>query len=259
MFGPHAHLLTSLIRREVAARYRGSVLGVSWTLLQPLLMLALYTFVFSGVMKARWGTGEGGHGDFALMLFSGLILHTFFAECLTRFPPLMLQHTSYVTKIRFPLQILPVAVVGSAAFHLLVATLLLLPAMALLGMMPPVTLLLFPLVLLPFVLLTLGLGWWLAALGVYLRDIGQMMGMVTTALLFLSPILYPLSLLPEGLRPWVMLNPLTIPVESFRSVMIAGAAPSLLPLLLYTVAALLVAGSGYGFFQKARRGFADVL
>ena len=259
-------LITALIRREVVGRYRGSALGIVWSLLTPLFMLAVYTWVFGTVFQARWVAAPGAAadvapstGEFAIILFVGLIVFQLFAEVVNRAPGLILANANYVKKVVFPLEILPVVALGAALFHAAVSLVVLAGFMLAVHATIPITALLLPIVLAPFALLILGLGWFLASLGVYLRDIGQLLGTVVTALMFVSPIFFPLSALPEWLRPWVALNPIALPVELARDVLIFGRAPDLTGIAVYSLVAALVAALGYMWFQKTRRGFADVV
>lgn len=254
-------LLHEMTRREVVGRYKGSVVGLLWSFLNPLLMLAVYTFVFSVVFKARWnpaGAEPESRGLFAVLLFSGLIVHGLFAEVLNRAPLLLLSNVNYVKKIVFPLEVLPAVTLGAALFHCGVSVIVLLLAVGLFGTLHW-TVVLLPLVLLPLVLFTLGLALALASLGVYLRDVGQTMGIFTTLLLFLSPVFFPVSALPEALRPWMMMNPLTFIIEQTRNVLIWGRTLDWSTWAVYLVVALLTAWLGFAWFQKTRKGFADVL
>jgi lipopolysaccharide transport system permease protein len=260
MLWRHSHLLAQLVRRDVAGRYRGSLLGMLWSFLNPLLSLAVYTFAFGVVFKARW---SGGRADslleFALMLFAGLIVYTLFAECATRAPGIVLAHPSYVKKVVFPLELLPLMLVGSALFHAAASLAILLPGVALAYGGVPWTAALFPLVILPVALLALAAAWVLASLGVYLRDIGQAIGVFVGALLFLSPVFFPLAALPPAVRPWVALNPLAFPIEQARRVLLLGELPDWAGVGLYSAAALLAAAAGCAWFRRTKRGFADVL
>lgn len=260
----HMALLRQLIRRDVVQRYRGTALGMLWPFMQPLLMLSVYTFVFTVVFKARWqqpvgDTGGGGSVLFALTLYAGLLVHQWFAECLNRSPAIILQHTGFVKKIVFPLEILPMVVIGSGGVHLLIGLGLLTVALTFSGGLAWSTCWLLPLVLFPFACLLAGLCWGLAALGVYVRDIGQLTGLLATVCLFLGPIFYPLSSLPETIQPLLLLNPLTYPVEAVRDVLMWGELPGMRGTLLYTAVSLMTLWAGYAFFQLTRRGFADVL
>jgi lipopolysaccharide transport system permease protein len=263
------HLILTLVRREIAGRYRGSMFGILWSLLTPLFMLAVYTFVFGVVLRARWQSVSGGGAqdaaaqpttaEFAIILFAGLIVFQLFSEVVLRAPTLVLGNANYVKKVVFPLQILPVVSLGSALFHAGVSLVVLLGFMlAVDGAIPP-TALLLPIVIIQFCLMILGIAWFLSALGVYYRDISQILGTLVTALMFLSPIFFPLSALPEWIRGWIGLNPVSLPVEQTRALLIFGSMPDLLGLAAYTVAALAVAVLGYAWFQKTRKGFADVL
>jgi len=256
----HRQLIVGMTKREIIGRYKGSVLGLFWSLVQPLFMLALYTLVFSGVFNARLSTSPTqNHIEFALILFVGLILHGFFTEVLGRAPMQIISNTNYVKKIVFPLHILPVINLGIALFQGLVSLGVLLAAILLLRGHLPLSVAYLPLVLLPFILITLGLAWLLTSLGVYLRDIGQGIGMLLTVLLFASPVFYPLSALPPALQEALMLNPLTVAIEETRRILLDGQSPHWDILGIYSIAGLVITWAGYAWFQKTRRGFANVL
>ena len=253
-------LISQMTRREVAGRYKGSVMGLAWSFFNPVFMLAVYTFVFSVVFKARWGVGgEESKTQFAVVLFVGMIVHGLLAEVLNRAPGLILGNVNYVKKVVFPLEILPVVSMGAALFHSLVSLGVLLIAFALFNGYLHSTAVLIPLVVLPLVILTLGVAWILASLGVFLRDVGQTISLITTVMLFLAPVFYPITALPEEMRPWIMANPLTFIIEQAREVLIWGRRPNWGGLGIYTLAATAVAWVGYAWFQKTRKGFADVL
>ncbi|MBZ9845831.1 ABC transporter permease [Mesorhizobium sp. CA5] len=257
-------LITSLVRREIVGRYRGSALGLMWSLLNPLFMLAVYTFVFGVVMKSRWTmpneqSATDSTGEYAVVLFCGLIVFQFFAEVVSLAPSLIVGNTNYVKKIVFPIQILPVVSAGAALFHVVVSLLVLLAFAYVVFGHIPLTVFLAPLAFMPLVVLVLGMAWVLASVGVYFRDMGQIVAPLVTATMFLSPVFFQRTALPTWLQPWLSLNPLAIPVESFRNVVIFGVQPDWAALGCYSLVAIVVAYLGYQFFQKTRRGFADVL
>ena len=253
-------LIVQMAKREVVGRYKGSAMGLLWSFLNPIFMLVVYTFVFSVVFKARWGVGEDEtKTQFAIVLFVGMIVHGLFAEVLNRAPGLILSNVNYVKKVVFPLDILPVISMGAALFHSLISLLVLLTAFFLINGYLHWTAIFIPLVLLPLVILTLGLAWILASLGVFLRDVGQTIGIVMTVTLFCSPVFYPITALPEIYRPWLMANPLTFIIEQARAVLIFGQIPNWAGLVTYILVAMLMAWIGYAWFQKTRKGFADVL
>ena len=255
----HRVLIWQLTRRDVVGRYRGSLLGLLWSFLNPIFMLAVYTFVFSVVFQARWGPASESKVEFAAVLFAGMIVHSLFAECLNRAPGLILGNVNYVKKVVFPLEILPWVAMGSALFHAAISVLVLLIFFAWTQHYLYWTALLLPVLLLPLVLFTMGLTWFLAATGVFLRDVGQTTGVVTTALLFLSPVFYPVSALPEAYRPLIYLNPLTFMIEQARGILLWGTMPDWSGLGAYLIFGFLTAWAGLFWFQKTRRGFADVL
>jgi lipopolysaccharide transport system permease protein len=247
--------------REVVGRYKGSVIGLFWSFLNPVLMLGVYTFVFSVVFKARWGIGgtEETKTQFAVVLFVGMIVHGLFAEVLNRAPGLILSNVNYVKKVVFPLEILPIVSMGAALFHNLVSLVVLLVAFVIFNGYLHWTVIFIPVVLLPLVILVLGLAWILASLGVFLRDVGQTIGIITTVMMFLSPVFFPITALPEEYRPIIMANPLTFIIEQSREVLIWGRLPNWVSLGIYMSVAVIIAWAGYIWFQKTRKGFADVL
>lgn len=255
----HAGLIRVSARREVLGRYQGSLLGLFWSFFNPLFMLAIYTFVFSVVFNARWGTGNDSKTEFALLLFSGLIVFNIFADCITRAPGLIVGNVNYVKKVVYPLEILPFTLLLSALFHGAISFAVWLLAYLVLFGLPHWTILYLPLILLPFLLFIMGLSWALAALGVYLRDIAQFVTVMTSMLMFLSPIFYPMSALPEDFRKIVLLNPLAIVIEMVRGVLYFGQTPDFIMLLVYWVLTAVCAWLGFALFQKTRKGFADVL
>ncbi|MGV6858706.1 MAG: ABC transporter permease [bacterium] len=245
--------------REVASRYKGSVFGLLWSFINPLILLAVYTFVFSFVFKTRWGTGSGSKVEFALALFAGLILHGFLSECINRAPYQIINNPSYVKKVVFPLETLSWVTLFSTLFHTAVSLLVWLIFFVAVYHTIHATMILLPLILLPLVFYALGLSWFLASLGVYLRDVNQITGIFSTLLLFMSPIFYPLSAIPEKYQIYLYLNPLTFIIEQARNVMMWGKMPDWAGLGLTFGISLAVAWAGYAWFQKTRRGFADVL
>ncbi|WP_114193601.1 ABC transporter permease [Edaphovirga cremea] len=255
------HLIYQMIKREVIGRYRGSFMGILWSFINPIFMLAVYTLVFSVVFKARWaGAAENeSKTQFAVILFVGLIVHGLFAEVLNRSPSLIISNVNYVKKVIFPLETLPLVAMGGVLFHSFISLVVLISAFFIFNGYVHWTLLFLPLVITPLIFLTLGLSWFLASLGVYVRDVGQTITILMTVMMFLSPVFYPITSLPEALRPVIMMNPLTFIIEQARAVLIWGKLPDFMGLGVYAVISLLVMWLGYAWFQKTRRGFADVL
>lgn len=247
-----------MVAREVSGRYRGSVLGFAWLVLTPILMLSVYTFIFSVVFEARWNVGVNRRGEFALILFSGLIVFQFFAECVLRASNLLTENVAYIKKVIFPLECLAWVAIGTAYFNLLVSTTVLLVAYAILIGVPPVESLLLPFVFLPLVLTTLGLVWLLSALGIYFRDLRQIVNVIVPILMFASPIFYPVSALPETFQPYIYLNPLTTIIEGVRTVLAMSDRFGMAEFLASVVIGWLAAWLALVVFMAVRRGFADV-
>jgi len=256
----HRQLIKQMAWREVTGRYKGSIIGLFWSFINPVLMLAVYTFVFSVIFKARWGIDDGdSKTSFALILFVGLIVHGLLAEVLNRAPSLIVSNVNYVKKVIFPLEVLPAISLIAALFHSMVSILVLLLILAAINFYLPWTVVLLPIVLLPLIILILGLSSILASLGVFIRDIGQTIGIITTVMLFLAPVFYPLSAMPEKYHPYILANPLTFIIEQSREVLIYGHLPNWSGLGIYMLIAIAIAWAGYAWFQKTRKGFADVL
>lgn len=253
------NLILQMVKREVIGRYRGSVLGLMWSFFNPILMLSVYTFVFGIIFKSRWRVGSSSKAEFALVLFSGLIIYNLFAECINRAPSLIISNVNYVKKVIFPLEILPWVAFGSALFHMIVSLLVWILFYILAYGIPPASFALFPIVLFPLMFLTMGLSWFLASIGTYLRDVGQIVGFLVMALLFLSPIFFPMSAIPVQYRNFIYVNPLSVIIEGARNVMMWGMPPAWFPFIIITAVSLFMAWLGFAWFQKTRKGFGDVL
>jgi len=252
-------LIFSLVKRDVVGRYKGSALGLLWSFFNPILMLSVYTFVFSVVFKARWTDASESRVEFALVLFAGLMVFNLFSECVTRAPNLVISNANYVKKVIFPLEVLPIVAMGSALFHFFINIAVWLVFCVVFFRIPGAQIVLLPVVLLPLLLITLGVSWFLASLGVYLRDVAQVAGVGVTVLMFLSPIFYPVEALPEAYRAAVGLSPLTAVVEQARDLMIWGRGLDWGMWGIHLAVSAAVGWAGFAWFQKTRRGFADVL
>lgn len=256
----HRSLIEQMVFREIAGRYKGSIFGIGWSFFNPILMLLVYTFVFSFVFKARWGvTSIDSEVDYALLIFVGLIIHSFFAEVLYKSPNLILCNTNFVKKVVFPLEVLTIIIFCVALLHTFISLLLVIIAFALLNGYLNWSVLYTPITLFPLLPMTLGISWFLASLGVYFRDIEQVIGSILMMLLFLAPVFYPLTSLPELPKNILFLNPITLPIQETRSVMLFGDTPNWAFLSIYTVISLIICWIGFWCFQKMRRGFADVI
>jgi len=258
-FWDNRFLIWQMTKRDVLGRYRGSVFGILWSFAVPLVMLGVYTFVFSFVFKARWGEETGTKSDFALFLFAGLIVYSLFSECTTRAAMVIPNHANYVKKVVFPLETLLWVTMGSALFHSLLSILVLLIGYITFHGALHWTTVFLPVVLFPLILFIMGTSWFLASMGAFIRDTSQFVGIITTVLLYMSPVFYPASILPDGLRPLLFLNPLTFIIEQARDVTIVGNTPAWFRLSLYTIVSFGVAWFGLLWFHKTRKGFADVV
>jgi lipopolysaccharide transport system permease protein len=252
------NLLASLVKRDIEARYRSSTLGRLWIIIFPLMMLGVYTSVFGGVFGARWGN-RGNLSDFVPMLYTGLMVHALFAETVSKAATLVTNNPNYVKKVIFPLELLPVASLLTALFNAAVSFILLIIMVFLLkGSLHP-TLILAPLVILPLVLYTIGIAWFIAALGVFLRDLEQIIGLAMSMLLFLSPVFYAADMAPQLAQVFLKLNPLTYPIEEMRNVVLLGQSLHVGAWLFNMLLSILVAWGGLWVFERSKPAFADVV
>lgn len=259
IYKQNKHLINQLVKRDVLQRYRGSYLGVLWSFVTPLFMLAIYTYFFGFVFNNRWGESASDNKfEFALILFCGLIVFNFFSEVVTKSPTLMINNTNLVKKVVFPLEVLSIVLMRSAFVHTLISVLILVTGLIIIGSVHW-TIVFLPLVLMPIVLFATGFSWFLSSLGVYIRDISQLIGLIMQALMFLSPIFYPISIIPENLRFVYYLNPLTYVVEDMRRILMWGQMPDWKFTILGIVLGIIIFFLGLVWFRKTKRGFADVL
>jgi lipopolysaccharide transport system permease protein len=254
----HRELLLELVKREFSGRYRGSFGGVAWSFAQPLFLLAVYTLAFGVILRMRWGFA-GGTGDYALMVFAGLIVFNAFAECLTTAPSLITSNANYVKKVVFPLELLPWVTAVTATGHALVGIAVWFAGYAVLYGAPHPAAALFPLVLICLFPLLLGVGWLLSALGVVVRDIGQLAALVSHALLFLTPIFYGIDAVPPLVQNILLANPLTFVVEQLRLVLYNGVVPSMAALAAYFALASVFAALTLAIFRRMRPRFAEMV
>ncbi|MBB6670624.1 ABC transporter permease [Cohnella nanjingensis] len=252
-------LIIQLVRREVASRYKGSFLGIIWSFITPLLMLLVYTFVFSLVFKSRWPGQSESQIEFALLIFSGMTMYNIFSEVVGKSSNLIPNNSNYVKKVVFPLAILPVVTLISTLIHAAISILILLCGLILFYNGIHLTVLLLPIVMLPMLLLTLGISWFVASIGVFFRDIGHLVNILLQVLMFLSPIFYPIESIPQSLRFLYYINPLSYTVEDARKVLVWGQTPNWVWIGTGSLIGLMIFILGYGWFQKTREGFSDVL
>jgi len=256
----HKGLLYALVKRDISARYRGSWLGLFWSVLNPILLLVVYYFVFTHVFKARLPQLYDGRDiAFSGFIFSGLIVYFLFSEVITRAPSVIQDNANYVKKVVFPIEVLPLVTVLSAAFNFVIAFVVLQGFLLISGEGIKLTSLMFPLIAVPYLLFLMGIAWFVSALAVYLRDVTYVVGFIATAMMFLSPVFYPPEVVPAGFRAVMFFNPLTYFIESFRMSVVAGVVPPADFMLIPAVIGIGTCVAGYAFFQRVRRGFADIL
>jgi lipopolysaccharide transport system permease protein len=255
----HFALIVQMAKRDVASRYRGSFMGLFWSFFNPLLMLGIYTFVFGVIFKARWDAQVTGHVAFALILFAGLNISTMFSECANKASTLITDNANFVKKVVFPLESLSWSVIGAALFHLLISTVALLVIELIAAHRVPWTVVLFPVVIAVYLPFVAGTVWLLASLGVFLRDLKQAVGIIANAMMFLAPILFPMSMIPEKYRFLLYLNPLTVIAMASQNVLFLGKPPRWDHLGMYFVVSGLFAWAAFVWFQRTRKGFADVI
>lgn len=256
----HRNLLYNLAKRETLGKYKESLFGSMWSILNPLLMLVIFTFVFTNIFKSRWGVAvDTGSISYSVILFAGLIIFNLFSECFGKAPTIIISNQNFVKKIVFPLEILPIAALLSALFQACISFAILLVFIAVEARSIPWTVFLLPIALAPFIIFLLGLMYWISATGVFVRDIGQTIGITTTGMMFISPIFFPATSFPEHWRFLAYYNPLTYPIEQTRNLLVFGNGVDWASWSLYILCASVFCALGYAWFQKLRTGFADVL
>jgi lipopolysaccharide transport system permease protein len=252
------YLLLQMVKREIAAKYKNSALGLFWAVLLPLVMLAVYSFVFQGVFKARW-PGQEIDADFALNVFAGLILFTFFSDAVGRAPGLISEQPNLVKKVVFPIELLAAVNVLNTLFYASISILVLVMGVLVFKQQLGLQIfMLFPLMVI-FAVLLLGLTLLLSAVGVYFQDLKHIVGMVITPLLFLSPVFYPVKAVPDSVQLVMYLNPLTIMIEQVREVVIGAGRVDFALLGVYSIVSVVVFLVGFTLFKSLKRGFSDVL
>jgi len=251
-------LIISLARRELVARYKGSILGIIWALLTPVVMITIFTFIFAEIFGARFGSSNSPW-DYALYLFCGLLPWTMFQETVQQSATVIVTHANLVKRVVFPLETLPLALTLTSLINQLFGTVALLIAIVAIRHELHASLVWLPVLLVPQLILTLGAAWLIAALGVFLRDTAQGIALLLMAWMFLTPIIYPESAVPERYRLFTNANPFTALVRSYRRILLEGTAPHWPSLAYFSVFALVLFGFGYWWFAKSRRHFADVI
>ena len=256
----HRDLIRQFTKREIEGRYKGSFLGLFWAFINPLVLLFIYTFVFGIVLKSRWPQAKTDNlGEFAIVLFCGLTAFNVFSECVSRASSLIVGVPNYVKKVVFPLEILPISVLGAALFHSVISLIILLVANLFIRGSVSWTLLLLPLAYVPLIFFSLGLTWFLASLGVFIRDVSYIVTLILQVLFFTTPIFYPIENIPQPFYSFIRLNPLSSIVENFRRLILWGTLPSWFGWLSWTILTTTIMILGYAWFMKTKKAFADII
>lgn len=259
-FWKNKGLIFELTKRDVLGRYKGSLFGLAWSFFNPLIMLTVYTFVFSVVFQVKWSIDATDNKvNFAVIIFAGMMVHALFSECINKSPSLIINNANFVKKVIFPIDILVWVSMGSALFHFLISLIILLMVQLLFNNSFSSFVMLLPVIILPLIFISIGISWVLSSLGVYLRDINQITAVITMILMFVSPIFFPASAIPEKYQYILTINPLTIFIEGTRNVLLFERMPDWAGIIHAYLISIVVMSVGYWWFQKTRRGFADVL
>jgi len=255
----HKELIFVLTKKEILGRYRGSSLGILWSLIIPITMLIVYTFVFSSIFNAKWPGTTESKSDFALLLFAGLIVFNLMAECINRSPNIIFENVNYVKKVVFPLGILPIVVMLTALFHAFISLFVWIVFYVFIHGFVNWTIILIPIYLVPLILFILGCSYLISSITVYFRDIGQAVGIVVTLLMFLSPIFYPAESVPEQFQLLLLANPIAPAIEDMRQILYWGQVPAVSGYIMYLASCFMVFIFGFMIFNRLKKGFADVL
>ena len=251
-------LMRSMVARDIASRYQGSFFGALWTVLNPLLLMATYFFVFGVVLRSRW-SGDASQSGYVLYFLAGMLPWLAFSEAAGRAPNVVLEHRTFVSKLVFPIETLPANLVIAGLITELFGLAIFLTGLLLARGAVPVAVLWLPVILIPQILLTLGVAWILAAIGVFMRDLGQVIGLLLTLGFFLTPICYPETSLPEAAMRLMQFNPIYILVNGYRMMLLESQAPLTVQVGWLWLGSGLLAIGGYGWFHRLRKSFADVI
>lgn len=254
----HRYLIHQLVKKELHAKYRKSALGLMWLLINPVLLVSAYTLVFGVLLRVRWG-GAGSTLEFALVLHAGVMFYMFFSEILSRSTNLVAAHKPFVTKMVFPMDVIPWVVTIVAAVTFVTTLLVWIVLYIAIKWQFPIGVIWVPLIFLPFLLFCLGLCWFVSALAAYRPDVEHGMPMLLLLLMYLSPLLFPVSKMPSEFRFIIMFNPLSHVLEPARAALLDGKMPDLRVVAVGTLFSLLVAWFGLASFRGNQKGFADVL
>ncbi|TGL90223.1 ABC transporter permease [Leptospira congkakensis] len=253
------NLIIQMTRREILIRYKGSFLGLIWAIVNPMIMLGIYTLIFGVIFRADWGGRMGNNSDFAFTLFVGLTVYQLFSEALIKSPMLIVNNANFVKKVIFPLEILPFVSLLASLFQMFINLLILIGYLVFFKKVFFVSMIFFPIIIIPHILFTLGVSYFFSSISVFIRDANQIVTYIATLVLYVTPIFYPLSAVPEKLRYLTLLNPISYVVEEARNSVVFGLTPQFLPLAVYAVISVIILALGYYFFQRTKPLFADVL
>ncbi len=251
-------LMRSMVARDIASRYQGSFFGALWTVLNPLLLMATYFFVFGIVLRSRW-SGDASQSGYVLYFLAGMLPWLAFSEAAGRAPNVVLEHRTFVSKLVFPIDTLPANLVIAGLVTELFGLAIFLTGLLIARGSVPATALWLPVILVPQILLTLGVAWILAAIGVFMRDLGQVIGFLLTLGFFLTPICYPEASLPEAAMGLMQFNPIYILVNGYRMMLLESQAPLTVQVGWLWLGSGMLAIGGYGWFHRLRKSFADVI
>ena len=247
-----------MTKREILLKYKGSKLGIMWSIINPIIMMSVYTLIFSQIFQTRWaGASQINTTDFAINLYTGLIVFNIYADTITRAPSLITSNPNFVKKIIFPLEVLSVATVGSAVATGITSILVLLGVILITTKQLAVTIILLPILWAPLILNCLSLAWILSTLGVFIKDLTQVTNSIVSVTMFLSPIFYPSEALPDKLRWLSQLNPLAYYIEKSRNIIIEGKNINPVQIAVFFVTSLIIAEITFRFTKKLERGIGD--
>ena len=253
------YLLSNMTITDIKKRFQGSILGIFWAVIAPLIMLVIYTVIFSEVFSIKWNSDTSNKFEFAMMLFCGLCMYNMFSTVLGRSVGLIEQNKNFVKKVVFPIEILPVTITLSALFDCVISIIVLIAATFILTSNITITILQVPVILLPHIVFCLGIAYFFSALSVYVKDMANFISILITVCMYASPVFFPLSALPEKFRFFIMLNPMTYGMENMRLAVIHGEVLNFEYYLISVVSAVTFHLAGKWVFNKAKRGFADLL
>lgn len=254
----YLNLIWTFVLRDLQARYVGSTMGLFWSIINPIIMLLIYLYVFSFIFKVKFGQ-SGSLSDFALYLFCGMLPWLAFQETIFRSTNSIVENASLIKKFMFPSKILTVYLSISSLVNELIGMVVLIIAIILITHEISYFILFLPVIIIFQLTFTMGLGWIFACINVFFRDTAHLIGVIMMVWMFLTPIFYPESMIPQKFHLIIKINPMAYLVRAYRDILLNDKFPHISDILIFMAISIIVFFGGYYLFSKTQHQFSDVV